>query len=99
MDIKLALKNLSHKNCVLWYITRKIHLSICHKCVLKKTLNQILRKKKRNNIYEDLTTLNSGSACCHSLQNVSYSYLLLENVRHKICEADSHPVFVCGFEI
>jgi len=51
-----------------------------------------------NHLNEDLTTLNSGSACCHSLQNVSYSHLLLENARHKIYKADS-PVFVRGFEI
>jgi len=56
-------------------------------------------KEERNNIYEDLTTLNSGSVQSHSLQNVSYSHLLLENARHKIYEADRYPVFVCGFEI
>ena len=98
MDIKMALTKLSHENGILWYITRKIHLPVCHKCVLKN-MKSNTEKDKKSNTYEAPTTLNLGSDCCHSLQNVSYSHLLLENARHKIHKADSHCVIVCVLEI
>ena len=50
-------------------------------------------------MYEAPTTLNLGSACCHSIQNVSYSHMSLENVRLEIYKADSSFVIVCGCEI
>ena len=67
-------------------------------CVLIN-IRSSTEKEKRNHHNEDLITLNSGSACSHSLQNVLYSYVLLENVRHKICKADSRPVVLHVFEI
>jgi len=33
--------------------------------------------------------LNTGSACCHSVQNTLFCVLLLENVVLKVCKCDS----------
>jgi hypothetical protein len=42
--------------------------------------------------------LNSGNACCHSVQNLLYSSLLSKNIKVRICKTIILPLVLFGCE-
>jgi hypothetical protein len=42
--------------------------------------------------------LNSGNACCHSINSLLSSYILSRNVKVKIYKTIILPLVLCGFE-
>ena len=60
-------------------------------------LNFMRKFKNYSDSWKNNNKLNSGSACCCSVQNTLFCVLLLGNVWLQICKSDS-PVVFCGFE-
>ena len=55
--------------------------------------------QNQNSIQEEIKSrLNSGNACCHSVQNLLSSSLLSKNIKIKIYRTVSLPVVLCGCE-
>jgi hypothetical protein len=54
----------------------------------------------QNDIHDEIKSrLNSGKACCHSVQNLFYSRLISKNLKIKICKTVILPVVLYGCEI
>jgi hypothetical protein len=55
--------------------------------------------RNQNLIQEEIKRrLNSGYACCHSVQNLPSSRLLLKNLKTRICKTIILPVVLYGCE-
>jgi hypothetical protein len=58
-----------------------------------------MTQTNQNCIYEEIISgLNSGNACCHSVQNLMSSHLLYKNIKIKIYKIIILPVVLYGCE-
>jgi len=75
----------------------KIDNSCCERVEQFKYLGTVLTHK--NSIQEEIKSrLNSGNACCHSVQNLLSSSLLSKNLKSKVYRTIILPVVLYGCE-
>jgi hypothetical protein len=69
------------------------------KCVCLNFINAVICVTNQNGIHKEIKRgLNSGNACCHSVQNLLYLCMLSKNVKIKMYKNVILIVILFGFK-